>query len=92
MQRATSVTERDLLDGASGSSRLEALQDGLKRRLWAAPTRVSEPPREPPAMATSSIKSSDFRQKVGGQWTLDTDMQVGFPLRLPALHLPPPNR
>jgi len=42
-------------------------------------------------MATSSIKSSDFRQKVGGQWTLDTDMQVGF-LRLPALHLPPPNR
>ena len=43
-------------------------------------------------MATSSIKSSDFRQKVGGQWTLDTDMQVGFPLRLPTLHLPPPNR
>ena len=35
-------------------------------------------------MATSSIKSSDFRQKVGGQWTLDTDMQVGFrALRLP---------
>ena len=43
-------------------------------------------------MATSSIKSSDFRQKVGGQWTLDTDMQVGFSLRLHALHLPPPNR
>ena len=42
-------------------------------------------------MATSSIKSSDFRQKVGGQWTLDTDMQVGFRCR-PALHLPPPNR
>ena len=76
---------------ASGSS-ADALQDGLKRALWAAPTRVSEPPREPPAMATSSIKSSDFRQKVGGQWTLDTDMQVGFPLRPPRTHLPPPNR
>jgi hypothetical protein len=29
-----------------------------------------------PGMAAVEIKSSDFRQKVAGQWTLETDMKV----------------
>ena len=42
--------------------------------LWA--TRERERAARGPEMASDTIKSSDFRPKVAGQWTLETDMKV----------------